>query len=207
MVGMACAFEAGWVHDWSFRLGTERGYAEVVQYIKEYWVALCFVALAWRSRSPIYLVLAATFVYLFLDDAVEIHERGGIALEQTLALQPLLGLRAQDIGEVLVSATAGSILLAAGLVAYRFSDVRSQRTARLTAAAVLVLAFFGVGVDLLHQAFEETWLAFPMEVVEDGGELLVMSGIAAGAFAWLRREVSHSLTGPPASASTTPLGR
>lgn len=188
VVGLAVAFELGWSQNWNFRLGTEGGYAEVVQHVQEYWIALCFAGLAWRSRNPIYLVLAVAFVYVLLDDAAEIHERGGLMLERTMGLQPLLGVRGQDIGEVIVSAVAGTLLLAAGAVAYRFSDARSRSVARFTLAAVFVLAFFGIGMDLVHQILAETRLAFPLEVVEDGGELLVMSAIAAAVIALLRRE-------------------
>ena len=191
VVAMAGAFELGWAHDWNYRLGTESGYAEVVQYIKEYWIALCFAALAWRTRNPVYLVLSVAFTYLLLDDATEIHERGGLWLEQRLGLMPTLGLREQDLGELLVSAGAGTVLLISGAAAYRFSDARSRRVALLTLAAVVVLAFFGIGMDLVHQMLAETRLAFPLEVVEDGGELVTLSTIAAALFAFLRRELER----------------
>lgn len=190
VIGMAVAFEAGWAQDWNFRLATERGYAEVVQYLKEYWIALCFAGLAWRSRSPVYLVLTAAFTYILLDDAAEIHERGGIVLERVLGLQPALGLRAQDLGEVLVFAIVGALLLLGGAVAYRFSDMRSRSVARFIVVAVLVLAFFGIGMDMVHQILAETRLAFLVEVVEDGGELFVMSVVAAAVFVFLRRNYS-----------------
>lgn len=51
--------------------------------------------------------------------------------------------------------------------------------------AIVVLGFFGVGVDLLHQALHATSLEFLLELLEDGGELLVVSFIAAWAFALL----------------------
>lgn len=111
VLGLAVFYEMGWSQDWNSRLGTERGYAEIVQYIKEYWAALCFAALAWRRRSPVYAALALALTYVLLDDATEIHERGGIALAKHLTLPSSLGLRPQDWGELIVSAVAGVSLL------------------------------------------------------------------------------------------------
>jgi hypothetical protein len=50
----------------------ERGYSEIFQYIKEYWIALLLGALAVRQRSVLYLGWSLLFFYLLLDDSLTI---------------------------------------------------------------------------------------------------------------------------------------
>ncbi len=187
-ISLDLAYQLGWSQDPSLSLSLDGGYAELFQYAKELWVGACLGGLAAKSRQPVYAVLAAFFFYLLLDDALGWHERAGVWVAETLRLGPFFSLRAQDIGETLFLGGVGAAALVSGLVSYRRSDLRSREVARRLAGAVGVLAIFGVGVDLLHQAFREVdILGYVLMVAEDGGELLVMSGIAAGVFALVYR--------------------
>jgi hypothetical protein len=80
--------------DLGLALEVDRGFSEVFQYIKEYWIALALGFLALRSQSALYGVLATLFFYLLLDDAAKLHEKFGAVLSQRLALSDFLGVQA-----------------------------------------------------------------------------------------------------------------
>jgi hypothetical protein len=56
-----------------FSIEQDRGYGELFQYIKEYWIAILLSLLAWRNRSFLYLGWSLLFFYLLLDDAAFPH--------------------------------------------------------------------------------------------------------------------------------------
>lgn len=146
------------------RLATDRAYGEVVQYLKYSWGWILLIMAAVSRRGQVLVVLALAFVYLLLDDFLGIHERVGLRLENWLDLGPVLGLRGQDIGEMIVSATSGAIILVAGALTYPFSDAASRQHARLTLLGLVLLAVFGVGGDAIHQIFSGSRVDFVLEV-------------------------------------------
>ena len=158
-----------------FRLDTEGGYPEMYQAIK----FLCIVGLLLflaKVSARGYATWALLFAYLLADDALQIHETFGFAISEHLAFTPPLNLRLQDMGELIVSATAGTVLLAAIGWAY----VRSADAFRKTTLDLLLLltalVFFGVIVDLAHVAVDFSYkFNFGIGVVEDGGEMVVVS--------------------------------
>ena len=179
--------EDGVARNPAFSLSQEGGYSEVFQYLKEFVIGGGFAVLLWKTRQPVYLVLSAVFLFFLLDDALALHEAAGAHLATDLGLPSFQSLRARDLGEVLFAGGVGVAMLGLGLMAYRRSDARSRTMARQTAAAVGVLAVFAVGIDLLHSLFIEVWgLSFFLLVVEDGGELVVMSAITAFVLAAVR---------------------
>ena len=183
-VALAVALQAGVLTNPYLGLDVDAGYPEMYQYVKALWVVLCAGALWWRRRQPVFAVIAAAFAFVIADDAGVLHERLGLRLARALGIGDALGLRTQDFGEVLFFALVGAALLGAGWMAYRRSDRPARRVARYAAAAVVALAVFGVGVDVLHQlAPEGGRLHVALGVVEDGGELAVMSAVASGAVA------------------------
>ena len=91
-----------------------------------------------------------------------------------LEIHPPLGLRRQDIGELIGSAAFGLPLLL--LPAYGFfrADSEVSRGCLGIALLVLSLAFYGIIVDMSHEIMEKDFnkeLAF----IEDVGEMLSAS--------------------------------
>ena len=158
----------------------EGGFAERWQYVKWAGIALMLGATAIRRRSAVYLAWMTVFTYLFYDDSSQVHERYGLWLAQSLEFKPAFGLNPADFGEVIVTAVAATVLLASLAIAYGTS---SQQDARLFTRRMLVLlaalAFFGVGVDLLDIALPWKSLRLIGELIEDGGEMVVASVMAA----------------------------
>lgn len=73
----------------------------------------------------------------------------------------------------------GIFFLAAGWLAYRRSGVLARRMGLYLLAGVLTLALFGVGADMVHQLLGSwlPWTETTLVALEDGGELIVVSGI------------------------------
>lgn len=172
----------GRISNISFSIAHDGGYAELFQYLKEYWIAilLCFVAV--RKRSVLYLTWSLLFFYLLLDDSINIHERLGAKIANKLSFSTGFELRAQDFGEVIVSAAVGLLFLSLITIAYRFSERQSRKVSRYLIMMLFTLAFFGIAVDLAHVAFRSSSLQIFFGILEDGGEQVVMSIIACFIF-------------------------
>ena len=162
-----------------YSLGTDRGYAEFYQYVKELWIIVLLLSICVKTRAVGYIAWAILFGYSLGDDALQVHEKFGSYIATRLSFVPLLGLRAQDFGELAVSAMSGALLLT--LLAWfyvRGSDAFKQSTKHLLLLLLLV-AFFGIFVDMLHTALKMgRTVNFLLGVVEDGGEMIAMSFVA-----------------------------
>lgn len=183
-----------------FSLEEDRGFAEVFQYVKLFWIAVLLGALAYVTRHPAYVPWSLLFAYLMLDDAMQIHERLGERLAGRLDVGPAIGLRPQDFGEWAVSAAvlAGFLLLLGG--AHWRASRRPETVSTPLFALLLALAVAGVAFDALHVALRP--LAHTVLVLaEDGGEMLVVSVACWYAFAtWeqARSSVVHDMAAPAA---------
>jgi hypothetical protein len=167
-----------------FHLGRQVSYAERFQYLK--WLAstlLCAFAFAHR-RDALYLAWAALFLYLLLDDSLEIHEALGPVIAEVLERGPAYGLRGKDFGEITVSLGAAALLLGFIAFCYRRSRDDSARVLTLVLLPWLaVLALCGIGVDVakrtMRVSYDEKWAVMTAGVVEDGGEMIAASFLTA----------------------------
>jgi hypothetical protein len=107
-----------------------------------------------------------------------------MALGRVLHLPPALGLRSQDLGELLLAVTVAVMLLAPIAWLYRRSSAGARTATRDLLLLLGVLGFFGVCVDLLHVVLADTALR-GLTVLEEGGEMVTMSVLAAHAFTLL----------------------
>lgn len=175
-------------------VGKDRGYPEVFQYIKEFWIALLLVAVWWRTRERIYGTWALLVAYLLCDDAVSVHERLGQQAAIYWDFAPFVGLRARDFGELAVSLAAGS----AFLVPLTYYYLRSSNEARIASKNLLfllaILVFFGVFFDMVDIAVETFVPLKGMDVIEDGGEMVTMSVITSYVAHLQQRQVDGSIS-------------
>ena len=158
-----------------FSIKLDWGYAEVYQYIKEFWVILLLFFITIKRSKIIYFAWFLLFMYLVLDDSLQIHEKFGGYLVRYFGFQPAFGLRAQDFGEFSVSILFGTLLFLLIGSAYLFSDFKEKQISKHLFILVIFLAFFGVLVDTFHRAITIPWLEPIRELIEDGGEMLIMS--------------------------------
>lgn len=165
--------------NYAFSLETDRGYAEIFQYIKEYWIALLLGFLAWRKHSLLYLSLSLLFLYLLVDDYAQIHEKMGLVISDKFGFTAAFNLRAKDFGELAMSGLVGLFFLILIATSYYFGDRLSRQASRYLIIMLCALAFCGIIVDMIHIAVQIPSLYVPLTILEDGGELVVMSVIAA----------------------------
>jgi hypothetical protein len=166
-----------------FSLEADRGIAEAFQYVKQGAVVLAMLLCWWRRQSPTFFVWSGVFAILLIDDSFSMHERLGEWLGMTLGLPAWLGLRPQDLGELLFAAVLGLAALAmigAAIVREHAAISPSIRLGLLLGALVVC----GVVIDAIHVIayFGRSSLAWMLAIAEDGGELLAMSSIAAYAY-------------------------
>jgi hypothetical protein len=176
--------ETGWLRGWPASLEADRGLPEAFQYIKQLWIAIAFATTCWRARVGLYGCWAMVFAFLLVDDAAQLHESVGAWLGREYSLPAVLGLRSDDLGELLFAGAVGlSLLVLVGIAALR-ADTQQRRICRDTLLLVGALAFLGVLVDMAHVIayFKGSLWAQVLLLVEDGGEMLVMSMLTAFAF-------------------------
>jgi hypothetical protein len=165
-----------------FSLTFSGSYSEFFQYTKEFWIMVLFLILAVQHRKVMYAVLSLLFLYLLFDDSFEFHENFGATVAEFFNFQPAFGLRAVDFGELAVSAIFGGLLFIALLIAYLLSDAVARRVARYTIILVIALVFFGVFLDMVEVLIESREISLVLRIIEEGGEMLVMSVITWFAF-------------------------
>jgi hypothetical protein len=173
-----------------YSLGQDGGYAEMFQYLKFYWVAILLGTLRARTREPVYGAWMLLYAYLLCDDALRLHELGGARLVAAWGYGPAFGLRAQDFGELTVSAAAGLVFLALICAGHLRSAHRARDVSTDLALLLGALVFFGVFMDMLHIAAQGRYLKEALGVIEDGGELFTMSVVCWYVFSLFERSGS-----------------
>lgn len=157
----------------------DRGYPEMYQYLKYCWMIAMLFFIAWKHRSLCYVAWGAVFTYFLVDDALMLHERIGRRIAENFSFTPPLGLRLQDFGELMVSATAGILLLTSVILVYRGGSQIFRKVSQDITLLIFILAFFGVIVDMAHVAINLGGkVTFFLGVIEDGGEMLSVSLLA-----------------------------
>lgn len=167
-----------------YSLETDGGLAEFYQYMKQFWLTLCLFTAYLQRREIAFLCWSGLFGFLLLDDAVQIHERVGKWLGGQLGLPPMFGLRPDDFGELIVAGVVGGTLLltlALTLWRERGPSWRSSRDLLILTGA---LATCGVLLDLVHVIvyFKAPAFSTFLAMLEDGGEMLIISAMTAYAF-------------------------
>jgi hypothetical protein len=160
------------------------GFGEDFQYLKWALLSLTFAVVAWKQRAIGFLAWSLLFGYLLLDDRLQLHERGGVYFAARLDLSWVPYLRPRDVGELISVALVGAALMLPIAAFWRFGSAAVRRTTEDMAVLMLMLVAFGVGVDALHSALlHAPALADWLGLIEDGGEMIVASLMAAYAVA------------------------
>jgi hypothetical protein len=170
----------GLLEDARFLVTSERGFGEWFQYGKGLALAAGLLFIARSRRSPASFALALIFGWVTLDDALMLHERAGVRLAGVMPAHAWLPLRPQDLAELFVLGAIGLAVATTLLTLWRFGPTRDRPMLAAAALGLLVLGFFGVGLDVAHAlAPREHWVRATLAVIEDGGEMIVLSGLAA----------------------------
>jgi hypothetical protein len=179
------------LHDWSpwlagghFSMDSYNGLASIYQYIKQIWLAACLALAFLQTRSNAFAGWTLLFAFLLLDDALELHEHFGRLLAASLGLPAILGMRPADLGEISVAAAIGCVALALVWITFRRGGSDSREVSADLMCLLAALALFGVFFDTLHTItyFNAPSVTKFFALIEDGGEMLVVSVITAYVF-------------------------
>lgn len=171
-------------------LEKDRGAAEFYQYIKEFWIAILLLVAFKKTRTIGFGMWALLFMYLLLDDALSIHEKVGGLIAGHIDFTARLGFGPQHLGELVVSAVAGAVLLSALILPYLHGSTTYRQISRHLFSLLLALAFFGVFIDALHVIVPWEGLYSFFGILEDGGEMVVMSVVVW--YVYLLNAVDHT---------------
>jgi hypothetical protein len=171
-------------------LTTDRGLPELVMDSLVLIAAALTARLFFRSGLPGFLFVAGLLCFVALDDFFGFHESFGFYVVDRLALPDIAGVDGNALAEL-------AFMVLFGLVSIPFFlwAVWGLQPANL---AVLVIygvffalfAAFSAGADFLHSFAQSSFMDRLMGWIEDGGEILVMTGLTAVAILQSRSRLS-----------------
>lgn len=181
VAGLARLEVAGPSLDDPWLLETDRGVSEYAGYVQQAVLVVLLLALARATRRLVWVAYSVLFFAALADDFLRLHEKKGAWLADRLAVHlwfpsdGLLGLRANDWGELLVWGLLAAVPVLAAVVLHRRSDRWNRRASWGMAAVIAVYVFFGAVLDQAHVLVQDSWLGDVLGTLEDGGELLALS--------------------------------
>lgn len=197
--------------DWSlfstpeFDISFPHGLAESFNYLELLWIALLLIWFSRRQRRPAVLAWAVLFGYLLVDDLLKLHEPTGEGVVSLLNDDPdrylVGGLRTQDLGEITIITAAVLPVLVVLVRNYRRGSEPARRIDRRLTQFLLVFATFAIGVDLIGELVTTDAARFVFGLIEDGGELVILSLITAYVFS-LHTAESRDAVGLDTSGTT-----
>jgi hypothetical protein len=157
-----------------FSIKQDRGLGELFQYGKEIALILMFGWLVARRRQHVYLGWLLLFMYLLIDDAFRIHETVGDWLQDYVGRGRIWVLNVRDLGKLIPTGIVAAAVLAIVGPAFRSKSAEVRATTLRLVILMGVLAFFGVALDIFDVLFSAK-VNHLIGIVEDGGEMVVMS--------------------------------
>lgn len=153
----------------------DRGFAEMFQYFKYVGIMLALAGLFRRTRLPVLLLWIGVYGCLLLDDSMRIHERFGLDIAAWAHLHGFGGLRGRDLGELIYAALGAAVLTPVLVLGYLRSSPMARAICDDLLLLLIALLIFAVGGDTIHRLLSSTTFDALAGIVEDGGEMLVLS--------------------------------
>lgn len=157
------------IRDDAFNLAKDLGISESFQYVQEFWIIALFAWLIYKNKNYSYIGWMLLYIYLLFDDMLSFHERLGYLVIGQLGIFKQIG----------VDALIGILFLSIIAISYFRGSAEVRTTFHYLTGGLLLLVFFGVGVDFFSDLF------FPVEthkalllftnIFEDGDEMIAMS--------------------------------
>ena len=165
-----------------FSITRERSFGEIFQYFKA--LVLAVLLLTGAPRSPGSVFWGLLFGIFFVDDAFAVHEQAGLWFARAVALPTLGSARPEQVGEAILLAAGGLLVLIALANVIRHGGPPSREISRRLLPGLALLAFFGVGVDLLHSTIGDPGIRYAVGLLEDGGEMIAATFLVASAWTY-----------------------
>ena len=144
-------------------------------------------ALAVRRTSVSALMWAAVLLIALLDDSLTLHERTGDYLARAAALPAFGALRANQVGELVFYACVGVLCTMAVAIGWRYGDHEDHRLSRTLLVWFAALGFCAVLLDALASLTRRSRVGAAFGMLDDGGEMIVMSFLVITVWTGLRR--------------------
>lgn len=139
-------------------------------------VWLMFVGI--RRHVLVYWAWSLVLFAITFDDFMQIHERWGERVARAFDFPAIAGLRPDDLGEMMMWATAALLLCPFLLMSHLRAPKYARRDSWVMVILVILLAGFGVVVDQLHIMVTSDLSAVGNATwgfIETSGELLAMT--------------------------------
>lgn len=175
-------------------IDVDRSYAEIFQAVKYVMAAVFLGCAAVVGRAWPLIFWIPVFLGFLVTDLLEVHERVGRYLGQALP-SAMWGERSQDVWELCVYLLGAAVMAVVVGFGYRLGSSGVRWAFRVMGMLIVFFVVFGMGADFLHSLLPRTSMgADMMMLVEDGGEMLVVSGFMV--FVARLVTVSPLLNGP-----------
>ncbi|MDO5618245.1 hypothetical protein [Kocuria sp.] len=122
---------------------------EIWGHIQLFAAAVVLAVLARAHRSALLGAWGFALFVVVVDDLFQVHEEAGEVLAESLGLQPALGLRPEDFGELLIWAVLGIMVLVPLVTAYLKADAWARKQSWVMVGILALLAVFAIGLDML----------------------------------------------------------
>lgn len=184
------------LHDVRFLVTHDRGYGEVFQYFEAGLGCLLLIWVGVRRSSFTAFTWAVLLALVLLDDSLELHEHAGDFLAPRLGLPSFGALRANQAGELIFYGVLGAGCLAALAVAWWRGGADERRLSRSLFPWFAALGFCAVILDAVDSLLRRTSWGVEFALLEDGGEMIVLSFLTACVWRAFERARRPGLTPP-----------
>jgi hypothetical protein len=165
-----------------YRIDFDNSLSERFEFVMLISAAIMFAVTSLRRRKFALVFPSIICAYLAIDNSLQIHEPMGHIFYHEHA----------HAGELIFSGLCGLAILFSGLIVIRKADYFDRVALLSFAGAMLVFAFFAVGVDAAHAVVARFWPRYDLLLgsVEDFGEMLSIALLLA---------IAAQIFGPPSS--------
>lgn len=152
------------------------GAIELYQLVKLFWVLILLACVILSTKCSGYISWILVFTCLLFDKALQIHQNIGSRLAYSFAayLPDNLGLQPRQF-ELAVLTVGGTFLLAIVAWAYFRGPHVFKKVSNDMLLFVLVWMFFGLFADIVAAIKLGPAAEFAADLIEDGGEMAVVS--------------------------------
>jgi hypothetical protein len=166
-----------------FRIDAQYGLGSLLMFVKWAIIIVLLSEIKYLRRDRAFDFWKYLFFYVLLDDIFELTTHGGRWMATLFSFDEFMGLTPADYGKFAFAIGGG--LIVSGFLGYLLR--RSSRAFVSASFVIFVLlsgfAFFAVFFDIVHTFFDkDPRLEFPLGMLEEGGEMIVVSFLVAYIF-------------------------
>ena len=189
-----------------FYLASDRSFGEYLEYALTAAIAVMMFLMWRRARAMVYLANAVLFVWLTIDNWIELHETFGQVAAPLFPQHSAIPVEPSHLAEASLMVAVGAFWLGSLALAVRSIQGRELVFNVALAACVFGAALFGVVVDLLVVWGEQGKVLHAiLTFTEDAGEFAMIIAAFLLTVGFFDREYRRKRTGDRAAAADSVL--